>query len=294
MSETDALAFLSPQHDFLFEDQHHRVYPTIEHYYQSQKFYPTAVSHAEVIRLSKTAAEAIELGHSHDVPIRRDWELARARVLLEGVALKFRNKTLLNQLLEVDQQTIENYFLDNFGENHLLCEVLVDFRAGVKAELAERAQPAVTYYAPVKKSKGSSKSKSKNIFRNADGSVIFDMVSSNTVRVESSEITVDMRAIPEKAKTVAHIHQYEKRFTRSVEDSSDEEDYPEFDGELSDYVYQRDAISKKPIIEVFEESFTEQMQTLLALGFSDESANLAALLSSEGDLNAALDLLSSV
>jgi ribA/ribD-fused uncharacterized protein len=294
--QNDALAFLSPFHEFLFEDKDHRVYPTVEHYYQSHKFYTTVVSHAEAIRLSKTVEEATKLGHSAEHPIRRDWELVRARVLLEGVALKFRNKSLLNQLLETDQTTIENYFLEHFGENHLLCEVLVDFHSGIKSELEQKAQQPVTYYTPVKKASKVkfAPAKPKNIYRNADGSVLFDMVTSNAVRIESSsgsDITVDMKAIPEKAKTVAHIHQFEKKHWNDIESSDDE--YDEIDTELSEYMYSRTS-TKKPIIEIQEESYSEQMQTLVALGFTDESANLAALMSSDGDINSALDILSTM
>lgn len=62
-------------------------WPTIEHYYQAQKFVGT--KHAEQIRLAPTPMAAKRLGRRTDHPLRPNWEEVKEAVMLRATLAKF-------------------------------------------------------------------------------------------------------------------------------------------------------------------------------------------------------------
>ena len=63
-------------HGFTLAD---RYWPTVEHYFQSQKFAGT--EHEERIRVSRTPKEAKNLGQTRELPLRSDWENVKVDVM---------------------------------------------------------------------------------------------------------------------------------------------------------------------------------------------------------------------
>ena len=62
-------------------------WPTSEHYFQAQKFAGT--EHEEEVRKCKTAREAANTGRSRKLPLRRDWEKVKEKVMMEALRAKF-------------------------------------------------------------------------------------------------------------------------------------------------------------------------------------------------------------
>jgi hypothetical protein len=84
----------------------------------------------------------------------------------------------------------------------------------------------------------------RDIYRYEDGTSLFDMTDSHTVRVEGdSSIAVDMKAIPTRARVVAHRYQFTKRHFNSSSDSDDDDDgeydCEDYDDEASAFVFRR-------------------------------------------------------
>ena len=72
-------------------------YPTVEHYFQSQKFEDAA--YREKIRLAPNAKSAASLGRSRAVPIRADWEEVKDAIMKEAVTAKFHTHAAIRDLL---------------------------------------------------------------------------------------------------------------------------------------------------------------------------------------------------
>jgi ribA/ribD-fused uncharacterized protein len=64
-----------------------RTWPTVEHYFQAQKFPDTAQE--EVIRLARSPTNAKRLGRSRKFRLRRDWEQVKDAIMREAVLAKF-------------------------------------------------------------------------------------------------------------------------------------------------------------------------------------------------------------
>jgi ribA/ribD-fused uncharacterized protein len=118
----DAIYFYSPfeefgafsnfsSHGFEFENLY---YPTVEHFYQSQKFEDRV--YAEQVRKANSPKEASELGKSRDHKLKEDWEEMKIDVMRKGVLRKFEtHETLKTLLLSTnDKLLIENSPYDNF------------------------------------------------------------------------------------------------------------------------------------------------------------------------------------
>ncbi len=73
------------------------TWPTVEHYFQAQKFPQTP--HAEKIRTAPTPGKAKHLGRSRDVPLRSDWEQVKEEVMRRALTAKFRAHPELRKLL---------------------------------------------------------------------------------------------------------------------------------------------------------------------------------------------------
>ena len=72
-------------------------WPTVEHYFQAQKFVGTP--YAERIRQATTPKQAAALGRSRSVPLRADWEQMKDGVMLAAVQRKFETHEAIRAIL---------------------------------------------------------------------------------------------------------------------------------------------------------------------------------------------------
>lgn len=75
-----------------------KTWPSVEHYFQAQKF-PTDAAYQEEIRKAKSGAKAKSLGQSQEHPIRPDWNTYRIEAMEKGVEAKFKQNEALKKLL---------------------------------------------------------------------------------------------------------------------------------------------------------------------------------------------------
>jgi len=75
-----------------------KVWPTVEHYFQAQKF-PADPALQEKVRNAKTALGAKRLGRSKTTAFRSDWDTVKDEVMEKGIKAKFRQNLLLSTLL---------------------------------------------------------------------------------------------------------------------------------------------------------------------------------------------------
>ena len=101
-------------------------WPTVEHYFQAQKFKDAA--HRERIRGARSPMEAKTLGQTRQVPIRSDWETVKEEVMKKALRLKFQNPHLRSLLLStknrmlVEDSPYDRYWgcgRDEKGKNRL-------------------------------------------------------------------------------------------------------------------------------------------------------------------------------
>ncbi|GHO58965.1 NADAR family protein [Ktedonobacter robiniae] len=83
-------------------------WPTVEHYFQAQKFAGTP--YANKIRIAFTPKQAADLGRSRQHPLRPDWEQVKDEIMLKAVRRKFELHTQLRKLLLATgaEELIEN------------------------------------------------------------------------------------------------------------------------------------------------------------------------------------------
>lgn len=74
-----------------------RVWPTVEHYFQAQKFAGTP--HEEEIRLEKSPMIAARMGRARSRPLRPDWDLVKDDVMLTALRAKFTQVLSLRRAL---------------------------------------------------------------------------------------------------------------------------------------------------------------------------------------------------
>ncbi len=108
-------------------------WPTVEHYFQAQKF--NSREARTRIRRAQTPKEARALGQSRAFPIRADWDEVRESIMLHALRLKFRQPVPRAVLLSTgDRPLVESSPFDYFwaagqdgtGQNrlgHLLMQV---------------------------------------------------------------------------------------------------------------------------------------------------------------------------
>lgn len=89
-------------------------WPTVEHYFQAQKF--PATEYVEQIRLAKTPKQAKTLGRKRDWPLRPDWEEVKINIMRCAVLRKFQTHDDIRELLlsTGDEALIENAPNDYF------------------------------------------------------------------------------------------------------------------------------------------------------------------------------------
>ncbi len=102
-------------------------WPTVEHYFQAQKFAGTP--HVEQVRRAQTPKRAAEIGRNRKLPLRADWERVKDDIMLKAVLRKFETHAELRALLlsTGDEEIVENspsdYYwgcgADGSGQNKL-------------------------------------------------------------------------------------------------------------------------------------------------------------------------------
>lgn len=115
-------------------------WPTVEHYFQAQKFPGT--EHALLILRAATPRQAKDLGRARTVPLRDDWEQVKDDVMRRAVLRKFETHEAARAVLlgTGDEELVENapsdYYwgcgADGTGQNrlgHILMEVRALLRA---------------------------------------------------------------------------------------------------------------------------------------------------------------------
>jgi ribA/ribD-fused uncharacterized protein len=93
------------------------MWPTVEHYFQAQKFAGT--EDEEIIRLADTPLRAKEWGRDPGQPIRSDWNKVKDDILYEALCTKFQqHPELASLLLETnDAVLIEDNPYDSYWGN---------------------------------------------------------------------------------------------------------------------------------------------------------------------------------
>jgi N-glycosidase YbiA len=102
-------------------------WPTVEHYFQAQKFVGTP--HAAKIQQAATPKQAAEMGRSRALPLRPDWEDIKDDVMFRAVFQKFKTHQELQTLLlntgeeEIVESAPSDYYWgcgsDGSGQNKL-------------------------------------------------------------------------------------------------------------------------------------------------------------------------------
>ena len=83
-----------------------KIYPTLEHYFQSMKF-PSDLEWQEAIRVSLTPAKAKQLGAQTDHQMDPSWDSKKESVMLTGLRAKFQqNSGLLEQLKATGERAL--------------------------------------------------------------------------------------------------------------------------------------------------------------------------------------------
>lgn len=64
-------------------------YPTVEHYFQAAKFFPTDAAHAKAIQKVGKPKDAARMGRDRGHPLRKDWESVKEDIMRRGLRAKF-------------------------------------------------------------------------------------------------------------------------------------------------------------------------------------------------------------
>lgn len=116
-------------------------WPTTEHYFQAQKFAGT--EHETAVRRCKTPSLAARMGRDRKLPLRRDWESVKDRVMLDALRAKFTQHEELRAVLlgTGDATLVEHTANDSYwgdggdgsGKNRL-GQLLMRLRDELRAE----------------------------------------------------------------------------------------------------------------------------------------------------------------
>ncbi|MBI5957344.1 MAG: NADAR family protein [Chloroflexi bacterium] len=116
-------------------------WPTVEHYFQAQKFAGTA--YVDQIRQAKSPKQAKTLGRRRDWPLRADWEKVKLDIMKQSVRRKFETHPDIRAVLMStgDEDLVENAPNDYFwgagrfgtGQNRL-GKILVQVREELRSD----------------------------------------------------------------------------------------------------------------------------------------------------------------
>ncbi|HZC06722.1 MAG TPA: NADAR family protein [Ktedonobacterales bacterium] len=113
-------------------------WPTVEHYFQAQKF--AGSEHEEVIRRVASPMIAARMGRSHARPLRSDWDAVKERIMLDALRAKFLQHPDLGERLRATgdalliEHTIRDAYWGDGGDGHglnRLGELLMRTRAEI-------------------------------------------------------------------------------------------------------------------------------------------------------------------
>lgn len=117
-----------------------KIFPTSEHYYQSQKFVGT--EYEERCRQAETPRQAFEMSRQPGAPVRKDWDDVKDDVMRQAVQAKFtQHPELARLLLETgDAELAEDSPVDDYwglgkdgnGKNKL-GKILMEVREQLKS-----------------------------------------------------------------------------------------------------------------------------------------------------------------
>jgi len=126
-------------HGFAIDDKY---WPTVEHYFQAQKFAGTEQESA--IQRARTPGDAKGLGRTTAIPLRDDWEDIKDEVMYVGVLRKFqthrepRERLLATGNEEIVESAPGDYYwgcgADGSGQNKL-GRILMRVRDELRAAL---------------------------------------------------------------------------------------------------------------------------------------------------------------
>ena len=115
-------------------------WPTVEHYFQAQKFAGTP--HVEAIRQAPSPMVAARMGRSRARPLRSDWDQVKDEIMLRAVRARFAQHADLAALLRstgdaliVERSRRDRYWgagADGSGANKL-GQILMTVRAELRA-----------------------------------------------------------------------------------------------------------------------------------------------------------------
>lgn len=118
-----------------------KLWPTVEHYFQAQKFAGT--EHEEAMRLEPSPMVVARMGRDRKKPLRPDWEALKDTIMRKAVLAKFtQHPALKDQLLGtgqaklVEHTTNDSYWGDGgdgSGKN-LLGIILMEVREHLRRE----------------------------------------------------------------------------------------------------------------------------------------------------------------
>jgi N-glycosidase YbiA len=122
---------------------HGRVWPTVEHFFQAQKFPDT--DYEEAIRLARSPAKAKGMGRTRRYRLRRDWERVKDGIMREGVLAKFSQHEDIRAVLLAtgDAEIVEDSPTDSYwgagahgGGRNRLGRILMSVREELRRQEA--------------------------------------------------------------------------------------------------------------------------------------------------------------
>ena len=119
------------------------TWPTVEHYFQAQKFPDT--EYEEAIRQARSPAKAKSMGRSRKYRLRKDWEQVKDGIMREAVLAKFTAYEDIRAILlgTGDAVIVENSPTDNYwgcGRNGHGKNKLGKILMSVRDELRDKEQ----------------------------------------------------------------------------------------------------------------------------------------------------------
>jgi N-glycosidase YbiA len=123
-----------------------KLWPTSEHYFQSQKF--KDVEHQERIRKAKSPMIAARMGRDRKKPLRRDWESVKVAIMREVVRAKFNQHDDIRQILLstgnskiVEHTENDSYWGDggNGSGKNMLGRILMEIREELRRTAADES-----------------------------------------------------------------------------------------------------------------------------------------------------------
>lgn len=118
-----------------------KIWPTVEHYFQAQKFANT--HHEEDVRRARTPKEAARMGRDRSRPLRADWEEVKNDVMREALHAKFtqhpdmRENLVATGTAEIVEHTSNDSYWGDGGDGtgtNMLGVLLMEIRESLTDE----------------------------------------------------------------------------------------------------------------------------------------------------------------